>query len=109
MATKRYTAEQIISKLREAEVLLAKGISVSQASKQIGVVEQTLGDEVLKREIFYTLEEAKIIIEMWRNEYNQIRPHSSLGYRSPVPETVATWKVPARGDDPSGLTHEVVQ
>ena len=41
MATKRYTAEQIISKLREAEVLLSKGISVSQASKQIGVVEQT--------------------------------------------------------------------
>ena len=41
MATRRYTVEQIISKLREAEVLLAKGISVSQASKQIGVVEQT--------------------------------------------------------------------
>ncbi len=41
MATRRYTAEQIISKLREAEVLLAKGISVSQASKQIGVSEQT--------------------------------------------------------------------
>jgi transposase InsO family protein len=109
MATKRYTAEQIISKLREAEVLLAKGISVSQASKQIGIVEQTLGDEVLKREIFYTLEEAQIIIEMWRNEYNQIRPHSSLGYRSPVPETVTTWKVPAGGADPSGLTQEVVQ
>ncbi len=69
----------------------------------------SLGDEVLKREIFYTLEEAQIIIEMWRNEYNQIRPHSSLGYRSPVPETVATWMDPAGGDDPSGLTHEVVQ
>lgn len=41
MATKRYTAEQIISKLREAEVLLAKGISISRASKQIGIVEQT--------------------------------------------------------------------
>ncbi len=41
MATRRYTAEQIISKLREAEVLLAKGISVAQASKQIGIVEQT--------------------------------------------------------------------
>ncbi len=109
MATKRYTAEQIISKLREAEILLAKGISVSQASKQIGAVEQTLGDEVLKREIFYTLEEAKIIIEMWRNEYNQIRPHSSLGYRSPVPETKAGWMVPAGGADPSGLTYEVVQ
>ena len=109
MATRRYTAEQIISKLREAEVLLAKGKSVSQASKQIGIVEQTLGDEVLKREIFYSLEEAQFIIEMWRNEYNQIRPHSSLGYRSPVPETVANWMVPTRGDDPSGLTHEVVQ
>ena len=41
MATKRYTAEQIISKLREAEVLLAKGMSISQASKHIGIVEQT--------------------------------------------------------------------
>jgi len=85
MATKRYTAEQIISKLREAEVLLAKGISVSQASKQIGVVEQTLGDEVLKREIFYTLEEAQVLIEFWRREYNEYRPHSSLGYRPPAP------------------------
>ncbi len=109
MATKRYTAEQIISKLREAEVLLAKGISVSRASKQIGIVEQTLGDEVLKREIFYTLKEAKFIIEQWRKEYNQIRPHSSLGYRSPAPETVVPWMVPVGGTDPSGLTYEVVQ
>ncbi len=69
----------------------------------------TLGDEVLKREIFYTLEEARFIIEQWRREYNQIRPHSSLGYRSPAPETVATWMVPVGGTDPSGLTYEVVQ
>ena len=41
MKKTRYTPEQIISKLREAEVLLAKGNSVSQASKQIGVSEQT--------------------------------------------------------------------
>ncbi len=41
MKKTRHTPEQIISKLREAEVLLAKGISVSQASKQIGVTEQT--------------------------------------------------------------------
>ncbi len=54
----------------------------------------TLGDEVLKREIFNTLREAQFIIERWRNEYNQIRPHSSLGYRSPAPETVMPWKVP---------------
>ena len=41
MKKTRHTPEQIISKLREAEVLLAKGISVPQASKQIGIVEQT--------------------------------------------------------------------
>ena len=68
----------------------------------------TLGDEVLKREIFYTLREAQFIIERWRQEYNQIRPHSSLSYRSPAPETVVPWKVPAGGENPPGLTFEVV-
>jgi transposase InsO family protein len=47
-----------------------------------------LRDELLNREIFYTLEEAKILIEKWRKEYNQIRPHSSLGYKPPVPEAI---------------------
>lgn len=69
----------------------------------------TLGDEVLKREIFYNLKEAKFIIEQWRMEYNQIRPHSSLGYRSPAPKTVMPWMVPAGGENPPGLTFEVVQ
>jgi putative transposase len=49
-----------------------------------------LRDELLNREIFYTLEEAKILIEKWRKEYNQVRPHSSLVYRPPAPETVQT-------------------
>ena len=48
----------------------------------------TLGDEVLKREIFFNLAEAKVLIEQWRREYNTIRPHSSLGYRPPAPEAV---------------------
>lgn len=48
-----------------------------------------LRDEVLDREIFYSLREARILIERWRHEYNIVRPHSSLGYRSPAPETVA--------------------
>jgi len=48
----------------------------------------TLGEEVLKREIFFTLGEAKVLIEQWRREYNTIRPHSSLGYRPPAPEAV---------------------
>ena len=33
-----------------------------------------------------TLTEAKVLIEQWRREYNQVRPHSSLGYRPPDPE-----------------------
>jgi len=46
-----------------------------------------LRDELLNREVFYTLTEAKVLIEQWRKEYNQVRPHSSLGYRPPAPET----------------------
>jgi transposase InsO family protein len=45
-----------------------------------------LRDELLNREIFTTLTEAKILIEQWRKEYNQVRPHSALGYRPPAPE-----------------------
>jgi transposase InsO family protein len=47
-----------------------------------------LRDELLNREIFYTLAEAKVLIERWRREYNQVRPHSALGYRPPAPEAV---------------------
>jgi len=47
-----------------------------------------LGDELLKREIFDTLYEAKVLIERWRIQYNTIRPHSSLGYRPPAPEAI---------------------
>jgi putative transposase len=51
-------------------------------------------DELLDREIFYTLEEAKHLIKMWKWEYpvpgrcNHVRPHSSLGYKPPAP---AAW------------------
>ena len=43
-------------------------------------------DELLNGEIFYTLKEAKTLIEKWRTEYNTFRPHSSLNYRPPAPE-----------------------
>ena len=36
-------------------------------------------------EIFYSLKEARIVIEQWRQQYNRIRPHAALGYRPPVP------------------------
>jgi hypothetical protein len=48
-----------------------------------------LRDELLNGEIFYSLAEAKIIIESWRRHYNTRRPHSSLGYRPPAPEVGA--------------------
>ena len=45
-----------------------------------------LRDELLNREIFTTLIEAKVLIADWRKEYNQIRPHSAKGYKPPAPE-----------------------
>jgi transposase InsO family protein len=47
----------------------------------------SLQDELLGCEIFYTLAEARVLIEAWRRHYNTVRPHSSLGYRPPAPET----------------------
>ena len=45
-----------------------------------------LRDELLAREAFDTLLEAKVLIERWRQHYNTVRPHSALGYRPPAPE-----------------------
>lgn len=47
-----------------------------------------LRDELLNREIFDTLFEAKVLVDRWRREYNHIRPHSSLGYKPPAAEAV---------------------
>ena len=53
MPTKRHTPEQVINKLREAEVAMAQGSTVAEASRQIGVTQQT----------YYR----------WRNEYGGLR------------------------------------
>ena len=45
-------------------------------------------DEFLNGEIFYTLKEAKILIEQWRVHYNTVRPHSSLNWNPPAPESL---------------------
>ncbi len=47
-----------------------------------------LRDECLNGEIFYSLKEARVVIEQWRKFYNTERPHSALGYRPPAP---ASW------------------
>jgi transposase InsO family protein len=57
-----------------------------------------LQDELLQREIFYTLLEAKVLIERWRVHYNTERPHSALGYRPPAPVAAAWPALAAAGD-----------
>jgi len=46
-----------------------------------------LRDELLNGELFHSLKEAQVIIESWRRHYNGVRPHTSLGYQPPAPET----------------------
>ena len=47
-----------------------------------------LRDELLDKEVFYTLLEVRVLTERYRRTYNRIRPHSSLGYRPPAPEAL---------------------
>lgn len=54
-----------------------------------------LRDECLNRDVFGTLAEARVIIDAWRHEYNECRPHSSLGYRTPA-EVAARCQTPLR-------------
>ena len=68
MPGKGHSPEQILRKLRQVEVAVANGKSVGQAVHGIGVTDHT----------YYR----------WRQEYNTIRPHNSLGYWPPAPETI---------------------
>ena len=52
-----------------------------------------LRDELLNGEIFDTILEAKVLTERWRQEYNKIRPHSSLNFLPPVPEVILLHQV----------------
>lgn len=56
-----------------------------------------LWDELLAREAFSTLAEARVLIERWRRHYDTILPYSSPGYRPPAPE-VALPRVPLAAD-----------
>lgn len=49
-----------------------------------------LRDEFLNGEIFYSIQELRVLAERWRVHYNTVRPHSSLGYRPPAPEARLT-------------------
>ena len=75
MAKKRHTAEQIISKLREAEVLLSKGTEMPQVSRKLGVTEQT----------YYR----------WRKEYGGVRTDQVKRFKELEKENVRLKKVVA--------------
>lgn len=85
-------SEFIAAKLRIwFETLELKPLFIAPGSPwENGFVESFNGklrDELLRREIFYSLKEARVLIERWRIHYNTVRPHSALGYKPPAPET----------------------
>jgi putative transposase len=86
-----FTAGAIRKWLAKLEV---KTLYIEPASPwENGYIESFNGklrDELLNREIFTTLMEAKVSISEWREEYNRFRPHSALNYRPPAPEAILT-------------------
>jgi len=118
MPKNRYRPEEIISKLREADVLTNQGKKVVEVIKSLGITDVTYyrwrqeyggmsvpqarrlkelekENERLRKAVSdltldkVILKEAAILIEQWRQHYNGVRPHSALGYRPPAPETIA--------------------
>src|ERR1051325_435065 len=81
MRKKRHTPEEIVSKLRQVDVLVAQGTPVADAVRSIGVTRP-------------------VVIESWRRHCNTVRPHASLGYRPPAPEVFG----PAFAAWPAALT-----
>ncbi len=75
------SAEQVVLKLRQIEVQTAQGKSLALACKEVEISEQSLRDECLRQEIFYSLKVAQAVIALWQTTYNRVRPRSSLGYR----------------------------
>ena len=60
-----------------------------------------LRDELLNGELFYSLAEARIVIESWRVHYNTQRPHSSLGYKPPAPVALICPTTPPQPTSPA--------
>ena len=78
MPNKRFSAEQIVTLLRQIEVVMGQGKSTQIACRDAGISEQSFRDELLNGEIFYSLKEATILIERWR--------YKPLAQRPPGPD-----------------------
>ena len=83
-----------------AREVIAQPATIGQKTLRNQIVSKLPRHEVVVvREIFYSLREAQIVIESWRRHYNTIRPHASLGFKSPAPEVF----VPAFAAWPAAL------
>jgi len=84
-----FTAEAVRKWLDRLEV---KTLFIEPGSPwENGYIESFNGkmrDELLDREIFTTLDEARILINQWRKDYNEFRPHSAKHYQPPAPEAI---------------------
>lgn len=83
--------EMVATKLREwLDKLATKTLyNTTGSPSENGYCESFHGklrNELLNGEIFYTLPEAQVLIEQWRQPYNRVRPRSAMGYCSPAPE-----------------------
>jgi transposase InsO family protein len=88
-AERRWSSAKVIEAL--ADVMVMKGVPEHIRSDNgpefvARDLRQWLAATGAKK-IFYSLKEVQVLAERWRIHYNTIRPHSSLGYRSPAPET----------------------
>jgi hypothetical protein len=68
-----------------------------------------LRDECLNRNVFTTLAEAKVLIEQWRTEYNQILPHSACGYQPPAPEEILALQLGGAQRNPTAMPMALTQ
>src|SRR5215210_6236108 len=85
-AERTITAWKVVKHLLEASGV--ETLYIEPGSPRENAYSETFigrfGDELLKREVFASLLEAKVLVEDYRNHYNQRRPHSALGYRTPA-------------------------
>jgi putative transposase len=89
MAKKGYTPEQIINKLREAEILLSQGNSIGEASRKVGVTEQT----------YYR----------WRKEYGGMRVEQAKRLKELEKENVRLKKLVADLSLDNSILKEVAE
>ena len=105
-----FVAKEIQEWLKQAAV---RTLYIRKASPwENGYVESFNGklrDELLNRELFLSVIEARVLLDQWRIEYNQKRPHGSLAWQTPAAyaakiETLSTGVFPAtpRAETPFG-------